>query len=114
MFTCAAVGLDGVRLPPRKPNGSSRSISGLTAATSKLSDTFDKLNGLTVQMEYKGQVEVLINGADVFRTLGPDIKALVNASISKSIKKMMSLKFPELGQYNDGMDFPEYDNLTGG
>jgi len=46
---------------------------------------------------FNGQVEVIINGADVLSNIQPELRRLITSEIKTSLNKMLNDKFPDVG-----------------
>lgn len=69
-------------------------FSGASATLSKALDNFPR----EVQHTFNGTLEVIVNGAEAFAKMSPEIEKLVMEKVQSGINNMLKDKFPDVGQ----------------
>lgn len=87
--------------------GSTISTGNLDASMLTFSANIEKLSQAfasfpsEISLTAYHKVDVVFNGAQVFESFKPEMKAIAIASTKQAINKMLRIKFPEVGQITD-------------
>jgi hypothetical protein len=77
-------------------------------------ETLNGLKGIDVSHEFKGQVEVIMNGADVMREIMPGLQEYMNAQINVAFNEFVRQKLPQLGRVDMNLAANSPKPKTGG
>lgn len=89
----------GLQIDQESIQAINAAFTTFSSAADKLAKSVETLNGLQVQHQIGGTVEVIINGAEAFSQLNGPLQDLINAKIVDGINKMLAEKFPNAGQF---------------
>ncbi len=108
--SAAALGADAAAIAMPAVGGGGASYAKLGEIANQFSEfskAMEGLSGLTVEHKFQGDVNVVINGADVMSKLEPNLRELVHTQIGEAINSFVQQKLPQLGRVDVSMNSPK-------